>query len=99
MICCRDTFPHSVGAPRSGISDAGVAGGTEKSSEMRCTSEQDLEGEVGCGRQTSGAGGPNLLARETVYVKAWRCKQTCCFGRSDWKSTLLFSVYVNMMHP
>lgn len=74
-MCSRDTFPHSVGAPRSslpgsGNSDADVAGGTEKSSEIRCASEQDLEGEVGFGRQTRRAGGLGVLAR-TAPVKAW----------------------------
>lgn len=55
-----DTSTYSVEVLRSslsegGSSDAGVIGDTKKSSEMRYTSERDLE-EVGFGRQTSMAG-------------------------------------------
>lgn len=74
-MCNRDTFTYSVGAlrhslPGDGNSDVGVAWGTEKSSEIRCTSKQGLEEEVGFSRQTHRAGGLGVLARGTTPAKA-----------------------------
>lgn len=57
--------------------------GTERSSEMRWTSELNLEGEVRFDRQTSKARELSVLGRGIVYAKAWRCKGTCCCWRSD----------------